>query len=167
MITREPVFFAELATRTGRAGVVYVDENHVEWIYDTAASTPTAPVYQRRDGRLNNVKGAAVSGTATVTTAQLVTGQLVFSGGAGTQTLPTATLLAAALGAKQGTVFDFTVDNSAGSGTCTIAVGAGMTAAAVITGGNTLTVANSATVGVACFRLVFISTTVAVLYRLG
>jgi hypothetical protein len=124
-------------------------------------------VYQRLDGKLENRKGAAISGTATITTAQLLKGSLVFSGGGGTQTLPTATLLGAALGAKQGTRFEFTVDNTAGSGTCTIAVGTGINAAAVITGGNTLTVANSATVGVAKFCLEFFSATGAVLYRLG
>lgn len=165
MVTREPINSAEMSAstpRTGRAGVLYVDQNDVQWLWDA-----TAARFQRMDRLSTDRTGAAVAGTATVTTAQLLTGSLVFSGGAGTQTLPTATLLGTALNAKQGTVFDFSVDNTAGSGTCTIAVGAGMTAAAVITGGNTLTVGNSATVGVAQFRLHFFSATGAVLYRLG
>lgn len=112
--------------------------------------------------------GAAVSGTAAVTAANLATGTLVFTGGAGTQTLPTATAIGAQIGAIQGTSFDFNVDNTAGSGTCTIAVNTGIVAAVpIITGGATLTIANSATQGIGVFRLVFSSATAAVLYRIG
>jgi hypothetical protein len=119
-------------------------------------------------GQKQIFSGANVSGTGTVTSDQLATGSLVFTGGAGTQTLPTATLFAAVINATQGAVFDFTVDNTAGSGTCTIAVGAGIIAATpIITGGATLTVANSATQGIGVFRLVFSSATAAVLFRIG
>ena len=66
-----------------------------------------------------NATGGAISGTATISAANLATGALTFTGGAGTQTLPTAAdLLAAIGGTGQGTTFDFSVDNSAGSGTC-------------------------------------------------
>jgi hypothetical protein len=113
-------------------------------------------------------KGASVSGTAAVTVDALATGSLLFTGGAGTQTLPTATLFGAVINAAQGAVFDFSVDNTAGSGTCTIAVNTGIVAATpIITGGATLTIANSATQGIGIFRLVFSSATAAVLYRIG
>lgn len=162
MVTKEPISAGELATRLGRSGVIYTDDSTgIQYTWDGAKFRPT-------DGRINYRTGAAVAGTATVTAAQLATGALVFTGGAGTQTLPTATLLGVALNAGQGTVFDFTVDNTAGSGTATIAVGTGIVAGpAIITGGATLTVANSATQGIGCFRLVFSSATAAVLFRIG
>ena len=164
MITREPIAAGELATRRGRSGVVYTDDTTgLQYTWDGTNSK-----FQSVNGRAQHRTGAAVSGTATVTAAQLITGSLVFSGGAGTQTLPTGTLLGAALGAAAGTVFDFTVDNTAGSGTCTIAAATNLIAGpAVVTGGATLTVANSATQGVGLFRIVFTSATAAVLFRLG
>lgn len=112
--------------------------------------------------------GQPITGTAAITAAVLAFGSLIFTGGAGTQTLPTAALLATELGADAGTVFYFHVINVAGSGTCTVAVNTGIVAAApVITGGATLTVANSATQGVGLFALVFTSTIAAVLFRVG
>jgi hypothetical protein len=164
MITREPISTSELATRVGRTGVVYVDESTgKQYIWDSEAVK-----FQPTDQKFVHRTGAAISGTDTITAAQLATGALVFSGGAGTQTLPTATLLGAALNAKQGTVFWFTVDNTAGSGTCTIAASTGIVAGpAVITGGATLTVANSATQGIGLFQIVFSSATAAVLFRMG
>lgn len=164
MITREPISATELSTRTGRASVIYDDSTTgLSYLWDATNSK-----FQPLNVRSVNRTGAAVSGTATVTVAQLVTNALVFSGGSGTQTLPTATLLGAALNATQGTVFDFHVDNTAGSGTCTIAASTGIVAGpAVITGGATLTVANSATQGIGLFRIVFSSATAAVLFRIG
>ncbi len=162
MITREPISAGELLTRTGRTGVIYTDDaTGDQFTWEEGKFRPL-------DGRIQYRTGAAISGTATVTAAQLALGALIFSGGAGTQTLPTATLIGAAINASQGTSFDFTVDNTAGSGTCTVAVGSGIVAAApVVTGGATLTVANSATQGIGVFRLVFSSATAAVLFRLG
>lgn len=162
MITREPISAVELASRTGRAGVIYHDDatgKQYGWI-----GSKFVPLGES----LRHPTTAAISGTATLTAAQVATGALVFSGGAGTQTMPTGTLMGAALNARQGTVFDFTVDNTAGSGTCTIAAGTNMIAGpAVITGGATLTVANSATQGIGLFRIVFSSATAAVLFRIG
>ena len=113
-------------------------------------------------------ESASISGTGTMSAWAVAIGSLAFTGGAGVQTLPTATLLAAEISATRGTVHDFTVDNTAGSGTCTIAVNTGIVAAVpIITGGATLTIANSATQGIGVFRLVFSSATAAVLYRLG
>lgn len=164
MITREPIKAGELSTRTGRTGVIYTDDDTgKQYVWDVTNSK-----FVSLDDIVQYRTGAAISGTATITAAQLVTGALIFSGGAGTQTLPTATLLGAALRAGQGTSFEFTVDNTAGSGTCTIAVGAGIVAATpVVTGGATLTVANSATQGIGIFRIVFSSATAAVLFRIG
>lgn len=164
MITREPISFTEVPSRTGRTGVIYADDaTGKQYIWDGSINK-----YQRINGVADHRTGAAVSGTATVTAAQLITGSLVFSGGAGTQTLPTGTLLGAALNASAGTVFDFAVDNTAGTGTCTIAAATTLIAGpAVITGGATLTVANSATQGIGLFRIVFSSATAAVLFRIG
>ena len=108
---------------------------------------------------------AAINATATITAAQLET-QLITSTSAAavTGTLPTATLIGAALGAVQGFVFDFTVDNSAGANIFTVAVGAGITTVtAVVTGSATLTVAAGA---VGLFRLYFSSPTVAKIARI-
>lgn len=164
MMTVEPISAGELSTRVGRAGVRYRDDatgRAYDW---DAANSKFVPI----DGRGEYRVGAAISGTGTITAAQLATGALIFSGGAGTQTLPTGTLFGAEMRAAQGTVFDFTVDNTAGSGTCTIAAGTNMIAGpAVITGGATLTVANSATQGIGLFRIVFSSATAAVVFRIG
>ena len=139
-------------------------------IFNNDTRTCTNRYSQTATGTGNILEGmtAAISGTGTMTAAALGTGKLIFTGGAGTQTLPTATNIGTQLQAVQGTVFDFSVDNTAGSGTCTIAVNTGIVAAVpVITGGATLTVANSATQGIGAFRLVFSSATAAVLYRIG
>jgi hypothetical protein len=121
--------------------------------------------------RLSELRGAntaAVSGTAAITVANLIAGNLVFTGGAGTQTLPNAAAIVAVNGAAQGTQMQFSIDNTAGSGTCTLAVNTGIVAATpIITGGATLTVANSATQGIGLFRLVFSSASAAVLFRIG
>ena len=133
------------------------------------AAFQAAPIISK-PSQVNMGTGAAISGTATITGAQLATGLLVFTGGAGTQTLPTAAALLAALGTGggAGTAHDFYVDNSAGSGTCTLAVSASILvpATVVVTGGATLTVAGQAT-GLACFRILFSSATAAVVFRLG
>lgn len=162
MITREPISSGELSSRRGRAGVVYHDDSAgKQYIWTNSKFVPIS-TGQRHPTT------AAISGTATITAAQLATGALVFSGGAGTQTLPTGTLFGAEINARQGTVFDFTVDNTAGSGTCTIAAGTNMVAGpAVVTGGATLTVAASSTQGIGLFRIVFLSATAAVVFRLG
>lgn len=110
----------------------------------------------------------AVVAGSTILASFLQKGYLTFGGGVGSITLDTAANLGAALGAVQGTVVEFFVDNTAGSGTATVVVAAGIVAAVpVITGGATLTIANSATQGIGIFRLVFSSPTAAVLFRLG
>ncbi len=113
-----------------------------------------------------SVVGTAYTATATVTASELAGGLLTVTSGTATLTLPTATLLATQLGATAGSVFDFQVLNVLAGGTVTIAVGSGITAVSAVTGGTTLTLANSATAGAAGFRITFISTTVATISRI-
>jgi hypothetical protein len=116
---------------------------------------------------------SAINATATATAAQVAGGLITSTSAAATSiTLPTATQLGTQLGAVQGTMFDFVVDNTAGSNTVTIIVGSGIVAAKQVSSGDTavdalLTVAASATVGIGLFRLVFSSATAAILYRVG
>lgn len=119
-------------------------------------------------GNMVNNKQSSVtkSSTATLTAAELSTGLLIWTGGAATVTLPTATTIGTQLQATKGTTFDFVVDNAGGSGTVTIAVNTGIVAVSAVTGGTTLTLANSATNGSAGFRLTFISATAAILSRI-
>lgn len=106
---------------------------------------------------------AAINSTATATAAQVATGYITSTSGAATTiTLPTGTLLGAALGAVQGSSFRLYVDNTAGANTVTMAVAtngiksdaANTTAASF----GQLTVASGAT-GLAEFTLIFSSAT--------
>lgn len=109
---------------------------------------------------------SAINATATATAAQIAGGTITSTSAATTTiTLPTATLLATQLVASQGTTFEFTIDNTAGANTVTIALGAGMTQLAVITGANTLTIPSGAT-GIGVFRLCFSSATACTLSRI-
>ncbi len=124
-----------------------------------SATSFVAPVIKRT--------ATAINTSATVTAAQLAGGLLTStSASTVTMTLPTATAMATQIGAVQGTTFDFVVDNSAGANTVTVAVGSGIVASG-FPGTNTLTLANSATIGTAVFRLTFISTTAATLARIN
>lgn len=108
----------------------------------------------------------AVNVTADLTADQILNGYITSTSGAAvTMTLPTATDLAADLGAVQGSIFEFTIDNSAGANTVTLAVNTGITVGTqAITGGNTLTVSVANAIGT--FRLIFTSTTTAILRRI-
>lgn len=106
---------------------------------------------------------AAINSTATATAAQVATGYITSTSGAATTiTLPTGTLLGAALGATQGTTLDLYVDNTAGANTVTMAVAvngiksdaANTTAASF----GQLTVASGVT-GLARFTIMFSSAT--------
>lgn len=105
--------------------------------------------------------------TQTLTAEPLSNGLITSTSVAATSlTLPTATALATELGAVRGTSFDFIVDNSVGASVVTVVVNTGITVpgTVVVTGSNILTVA----VGeVAVFRLVFVSTTAAKIFRLS
>ena len=111
----------------------------------------------------------AINATATATAAQVATGYITSTSAAATAiTLPTGTLLGAALGAAKGTVFDLYIDNTAGASTVTIAVATNgiLSTAAADTAGSfgDLTIASGAT-GIGRFTLMFSSATAYVFTR--
>jgi hypothetical protein len=111
----------------------------------------------------------AINATATATAAQVATGYITSTSAAATTiTLPTGTLLGAALSATQGTVFDLFIDNTAGADVVTIAVATNgiLSTAAADTAGSfgDLTVAAGAT-GLARFTIMFSSATAYVFTR--
>ena len=114
----------------------------------------------------------AINATATATAAQVATGYITSTSAAATTiTLPTGTLLGAALGATQGTVLDLYVDNTAGANTVTIAVAtngilSAAAAAGSAAGAGLLTVPSGVT-GVGCFRIMFSSATAYVFSRIA
>ena len=114
----------------------------------------------------------AINATATATAAQVATGYITSTSAAATViTLPTGTLLGAALSATQGTTLDLFIDNTAGASTVTVAVatngvlstGAVDAAAAAGTFGD-LTIASGAT-GIGRFTIMFSSATAYVFTR--
>jgi hypothetical protein len=112
---------------------------------------------------VSNPTVAAINATATATAAEVATGYITSTSAAATTiTLPTGTLLGAALGAAQGTVFDLYVDNTGGASTVTMAVATNgiLSSAAADTPGSfgDLTIAAGAT-GIARFTLMFSSAT--------
>jgi hypothetical protein len=120
-------------------------------------------------GRITHATTAAINATATATAAQVATGYITSTSAALTTiTLPTGTLLGAALGAAKGTIFDLYIDNTDGASTVTIAVAtngiksdaANTTAASF----GQLTVASGVT-GLARFTLMFSSATAYVFTR--
>jgi hypothetical protein len=142
-----------------------------------ASTTFTGPVTSR-NGFIGNITGnvtgstavgivthtpVSINATATATAAQVATGYIKSTSAAATTiTLPTGTLLGAAIGATQGTVLDLYIDNTAGASTVTIAVATNgilsALAAAVSASAGLLTVPSGVT-GQACFRLMFSSAT--------
>lgn len=111
----------------------------------------------------------AVNATATLTAAQVATGYITSTSAAAvTMTLPTGTLLGAALGAMQGMVHELYIDNTAGANTVTVAVAVnGIKSDAATTTAASfgqLTVASGVT-GVGRFTLMFSSSTAYVFTR--
>ena len=113
----------------------------------------------------------AINATATATAAQVATGYItVTSATAVAITLPTGTLLGAALGAVQGTVFDLYIDNTASTSTgivtMVVATNGILSSGAADTPGSfgDLTIAVGAT-GVGRFTLMFSSATAYVFTR--
>lgn len=144
-------------TTAGSISTIYFNEG-------TAASALFVGV-----GDVSPNSSAAINATATATAAQVATGRITSTSAAATTiTLPTGTLLGAALGASAGTVFDLIVDNTAGANTVTMAVAvngiksdaANTTAASF----GQLTVASGVT-GIARFTLMFSSATAYVFTR--
>ncbi len=111
----------------------------------------------------------AAPATATLTATQVATGYITTTSAAATTlTLPTGTLLGAALGAVRGTVHDLYIDNTAGASVVTMAVavnGILSTGAADTVGSfGDLTIAAGAT-GLARYTLMFSSATAYVFTR--
>lgn len=106
----------------------------------------------------------AINATATATAAQVATGYISSTSAAATViTLPTGTLLGAALSAVQGTILDLYIDNTAGASTVTVAVATnGILSAAAAAGAGAaaglLTVPSGVT-GQGRFTLMFSSAT--------
>jgi hypothetical protein len=112
---------------------------------------------------------AAINATATATAAQVATGYITSTSVAATTiTLPTGTLLGAAVGAVRGTVLELYVDNTAGASTVTMAVATNgiLSSAAADTAGSfgDLTIASGVT-GLARFTIMFSSATAYVFTR--
>lgn len=123
----------------------------------------TLPVNTAINAPVTTHTPTAVNSTATLTAAQVATGYITSTSAAAvTMTLPTGTLLGAALGAVQGTIFNLYIDNTAGANTVTLAVAvngiksdaANTTAASF----GQLTVVSGVT-GQGCFTLMFSSAT--------
>lgn len=111
----------------------------------------------------------AINATATATAAQVATGYITSTSVAAVSiTLPTGTLLGAALGATQGTVFDLYIDNTAGANAVTVLVATNGiksdAAATTIESFGQSTVAFGAT-GVGRFTIMFSSATAYVFTR--
>lgn len=130
----------------------------------TGVATFTAPAVFLSANVAGHATTAAINATATATAAQIATGYITSTSAAGTTiTLPTGTLLGAQLGATQGSVFRFYVDNTAGASTVTIAVAVNgilsAAAAAGATAGFGLLTVPSGVTGLAEFTLIFSSAT--------
>lgn len=107
---------------------------------------------------------SAVNATATATAAQVATGYITSTSAAATTiTLPTGTLLGAALSAAAGDVFNLVIDNTAGANTVTIAVAVnGILSAAAAAGsgaGAGLLTVPSGVTGIGIFQIMFSSAT--------
>jgi len=113
---------------------------------------------------VNTATPVAINATATATAAQVATGYITSTSAAATTiTLPTGTLLGAAIGAVQGTTLELYIDNTAGANTVTIAVAVnGILSAAAAAGagaGAGLLTVPSGVTGQAQFTLMFSSAT--------
>jgi hypothetical protein len=120
-------------------------------------------------GTTTHATTAAINATATATAAQVATGFITSTSAALTTiTLPTGTLLGAALGATKGTVFDLYIDNTGGASVVTIAVAVNgiLSTGAADTPGSfgDLTVAAGVT-GLARYTIMFSSATAYVFTR--
>lgn len=119
----------------------------------------------------NVVTTSAINATATATAAQIITGYITSTSAAATTiTLPTGTLLGAAVNAVQGSSFDFYIDNTAGASTVTVAVAVnGILSSAAVSSATSfglLTVTAGVT-GLAKFTIMFSSPTAYVFSRVA
>jgi len=111
---------------------------------------------------LNRVP-TAINSTATATAAQVASGYITSTSAAATTiTMPTGTLLGAAVGAVRGTILNLYIDNTAGANTVTIAVavnGILSAGAAAVAGTFGLLTVPAGVTGQAKFTLMFSSAT--------
>ena len=120
-------------------------------------------------GTTTHATTSAINATAVATAAQVATGYITSTSAAATAiTLPTGTLLGAALSAVQGTVFDLYIDNTAGASSVSIvaAVNGILSTAGADTPGSfgDLTVAAGVT-GLGRYTIMFSSATAYVFTR--
>ena len=108
-----------------------------------------------------NSSPTAVNASATLTAAQVQSSITTTSTTAVAFTMPTATLLATQVGAAQGTIIFFTIDNSAStaSGAITLTLGSGMTSG--LTAGLTVPIGKAQT-----YEIYFTSTTTCVMSQI-
>lgn len=152
------------------AGAVITDAG--ETINGNASITGTLAVTglaSFNGGTVSTRTASAINATATATAAQVATGLITSTSAAATTiTLPTGTLLGAALSASRGTTFELYVDNTAGASTVTMAVAVNgiISDAATTTAASfgQLTVASGVT-GIGRFTLMFSSATAYVFTR--
>lgn len=115
---------ANLPTGAGYAVGCMIQASDTGDLYTNVGTTSAAAFSPVNGGIDTHPNKAAINSSATATAAQVQTGYITSTSAAGTTiTLPTGSLLGAALNAAQGTTFDLYVDNTAGANTVTIAVG--------------------------------------------
>ena len=134
-----------------------------------ARTTFSGPVVSQNGFIVDHNTTQAINATATATAAQVAAGYITSTSAAPTTiTLPTGTLLGAAVSATQGTVLDLFIDNTAGASTVTVAVATNgiLSTAAADTAGSfgDLTIAAGAT-GLARYTIMFSSATAYVFTR--
>lgn len=160
---------ANMPTGAGYAVGCTIEASDTGMTFVNIGTTSAALFMQVNSGMDTHPNKAAINSSGTATAAQVATGYITSTSAAPTTiTLPTGTLLGAALNATQGTTFDLYVDNTAGASTVTMAVAvngiksdaANTTAASF----GQLTVASGVT-GVGRFTLMFSSATAYVFTR--
>ena len=111
----------------------------------------------------------AINTSATATADHIVSGYITSSTAAAvTITLPTAAQIATSIGGtvSQGTSFEFSVENTGTTNAVTLAVGTGISVqmTPIITGSNNLIITAANNIG--RFRLVFTTSSTAMLFRI-
>lgn len=160
---------ANMPTGAGYAVGAIIEASDTGQTFTNLGTTAAAVFVLDAAGSGAHPSKAAINITATATAAQVATGYITSTSAAAVAiTLPTGTLLGAALQATQGTTLDLYVDNTAGANTVTMVVAvngiksdaANTTAASF----GQLTVASGVT-GIGRFTIMFSSATAYVFTR--
>lgn len=155
---------ANLPTGAGYAIGCIIEASDTGQTYTNVGTALAANFALNSAGSGSHPSKAAINITGTATAANVATGYITSTSAAAvTITLPTGTLLGAALGATQGTTLDLYVDNTAGANTVTMAVAVnGVLSDGAVTSGavafGDLTIASGVT-GLARFTIMFSSAT--------